>query len=177
MEYGGNRCFSSVLKSRAYNRIPSNFDTLDLWRLWKSSVVMLVVQDGVWCFVGIWNGICDPNLIKKDVNICLRIPHAGLATHTRGASYSRGGILLNVSVFSGNMVPFGFEEEQRNPDLAQFADAEAEPPAKRVKKISWTAYPMVLKDPIEKLMIDERNTRLYVYSRNHCLRSCGLKGS
>ena len=45
MEYGGNRCFSSVLKSRAYNRIPSNFDTSDLW--WKSSVVMLVVQDGV----------------------------------------------------------------------------------------------------------------------------------
>ena len=84
--------------------------------------------------MGIWNGISDPNLIKKDVNICLRIPHAGLATHTRGASYSRGGILLNVSVFSGNMVPFGFEEEQRNPDLAQFADAEAEPPAKRVNK-------------------------------------------
>ena len=144
MEYGGNRCFSSVLKSRAYNRIPSNFDTLDLWRLWKSSVVMLVVQDGVWCFVGIWNGICDPNLIKKDVNICLRIPHAGLATHTRGASYSRGGILLNVTVLSGNMIPFGFEEEQRNPDLAQFTDLEGEPPAKRVKKISWTAYPMSL---------------------------------
>ena len=66
-----------------------------------------------------------------------------LATHTRGASYSRGGILLNVSVFSGNMVPFGFEEEQRNPDLAQFADAEAKPPAKRVKKkaeqlIQWS---------------------------------------
>ena len=81
-----------------------------------------------------WNS--DPNLIKKDVTICFRIPHAGLATHTRGASYSRGGILLNVSVFSGNMVLFGFEEEQRNPDLAQFADAEAEPPAKRVKKIS-----------------------------------------
>ena len=47
MQYGGNRCFSSVLKSRAYNRIPSNFDTLDLWRLWKSSVVVLAVQDGV----------------------------------------------------------------------------------------------------------------------------------
>ena len=46
MEYGGNRCFSSVLKSRAYNRIPSNFDTLDLWRLWKSSVVVITVQDG-----------------------------------------------------------------------------------------------------------------------------------
>ena len=94
MEYGGNRCFSSVLKSRAYNRIPSNFDTLDLWRLWKSSVAVLAVQDGVWCSLGIWNGISDPNLIKKDVNICLRIPHAGLATHTRGhrtpgvASYS-----------------------------------------------------------------------------------------
>ena len=51
-----------------------------------------------------------------------------------GASYSRGGVLLNVTVLSGNMVPFGFEEEQRNPDLAPFADAEAEPPAKRVKK-------------------------------------------
>ena len=50
------------------------------------------------------------------------------------ASYSRGGILLNVTVLSGNMVPFGFEEEQRNPDLAPFTDAEAEPPAKRVKK-------------------------------------------
>ena len=86
--------------------------------------------------MGIWNGICDPNLIKKDVNICLRIPHAGLATHTRGASYSRGGILLNVTVLSGNMIPFGLEEEQRNPDLAQFTDLEAEPPAKRVKKIS-----------------------------------------
>ena len=48
----------------------------------------------------------------------------------------QGGIVLHVSVFSGNMVPFGFEEEQRNPDLAQFADAEAEPPAKRVKQIS-----------------------------------------
>jgi len=32
------------------------------------------------------------------------------------------------------MVPFGFEEAQRNPDLAQFTDAEAEPPAKRIKK-------------------------------------------
>ena len=52
----------------------------------------------------------------------------------QGASYSRGGILLNVTVLSGNMVPFGFEEEQRNPDLALFTDAEAEPPAKRVKK-------------------------------------------
>ena len=51
-----------------------------------------------------------------------------------GASYSRGGILPNVTVLSGNMVPFGFEEEQRNPDLAPFTDAEAEPPAKRVKK-------------------------------------------
>ena len=47
MEYGGDLGFSSVLKSRAYNRIPSNFDTFDLWRLWKSSVVVLVVQDGV----------------------------------------------------------------------------------------------------------------------------------
>ena len=47
MEYGGNLVFSSVSKSRAYNRILSNFDTLDLWRLWKSSVVVLVVQDGV----------------------------------------------------------------------------------------------------------------------------------
>ena len=60
-----------------------------------------------------------------------------------GASYSRGGILLNVTVFSGNMVPCGFEEEQRNPDLAQFTDAEAEPPAKCVKKyaeqlIQWS---------------------------------------
>ena len=45
-------------------------------------------------------------------------------------------ILLNVTVLSGNMIPFGFEEEQRNPDLAQFTDLEAEPPAKRVKKIS-----------------------------------------
>ena len=53
-----------------------------------------------------------------------------------GASYSRGGILLDVTVLSGNMIPFGFEEEQRNPDLAQFTNAEAEPPAKRVKKIS-----------------------------------------
>ena len=44
---GGIVGLSSVLKSRAYNRIPSNFDTLDLWRLWKSSVVVLVVQDGV----------------------------------------------------------------------------------------------------------------------------------
>ena len=47
MEYGGDLGFSSVLKSRVYNRIPSNFDTFDLWRLWKSSVVVLVVQDGV----------------------------------------------------------------------------------------------------------------------------------
>ena len=47
MEYGGNHCFSSILKHRAYNRIPSNFDILDLWRLWKSSVVVLAVQDGV----------------------------------------------------------------------------------------------------------------------------------
>ena len=47
-----------------------------------------------------------------------------------------GGILLHVTVLSGNMVPFGFEEEQRNPDLAPFTDGEAEfePPAKRVKK-------------------------------------------
>ena len=51
-----------------------------------------------------------------------------------GASYSRGGILLNVIALSGNMVLFGFEEEQHNPDLAPFIDAEAEPPAKRVKK-------------------------------------------
>ena len=32
------------------------------------------------------------------------------------------------------MVPFGFEEEQRNPDLAPFTDAEAEPPAKLCRK-------------------------------------------
>jgi hypothetical protein len=32
------------------------------------------------------------------------------------------------------MVPFGFEEEQQNPDLSQFTDAEAKPPAKHVKK-------------------------------------------
>ena len=59
------------------------------------------------------------------------------------ASYSRGGILPNVTVLSGNMVPFGFEEAQRNPDLAQFTDAEAELPAKRIKKeaeqlIQWS---------------------------------------
>ena len=47
MEYEGIRCFSSLLKSRAYNHIPSSYDTLDLWRLWKSSVVVLAVQDGV----------------------------------------------------------------------------------------------------------------------------------
>ena len=48
MEYGGKSLFfQRFLKSRAYNRIPSNFDTLDLWRLWKSSVVVLAVQDGV----------------------------------------------------------------------------------------------------------------------------------
>ena len=81
-----------------------------------------------------WNGICSLDLVKNDINICLRSPHAGTATHTGGASYSRGGILLNVTVLSGNMVPFGFEEEQRNPDLAPFTDAEAESPAKRVKK-------------------------------------------
>ena len=81
-----------------------------------------------------WNGICSLDLVKNDINICLRSPHAGTATHTGGASYSRGGILLNVTVLSGNMVPFGFEEEQRNPDLAPFTDAEAEPPAKRGKK-------------------------------------------
>ena len=56
--------------------------------------------------------------------------------HIRRASYSRGGILFNVTVLSGNMEPFGFEEEQRNPDLVPFTDGEAEfePPAKRVKK-------------------------------------------
>ena len=52
----------------------------------------------------------------------------------RGGIVLQGGILLNVIVLSGNMVPFGFEEEKRNPDLAPFTDAEAEPPAKRVKK-------------------------------------------
>ena len=41
-----------------------------------------------------------------------------------------------LNPYLGSLVPFGFKEEQRNPDLAQFADAEAEPPAKRVKKIS-----------------------------------------
>ena len=75
-------------------------------------------------------------------------------------------ILLNVTVLSGNMIPFGFEEEQRNPDLAQFTDLEAEPPAKRVKKISWTAYPMVLKDPREKLMIDERNKTVCLFKKS-----------
>ena len=54
MEYGGNRCFSSVSKSRAYNRIKSNFDTLDLWRLWKSLVVMLkscrMECDALWVY-------------------------------------------------------------------------------------------------------------------------------
>ena len=34
------------------------------------------------------------------------------------------------------MVSFGLEEKQRNPDLAQFADAEIKSPAKYVKKIS-----------------------------------------
>ena len=83
----------------------------------------------------------------------------------------QGGIVLQgwhptVTVLSGNMIPFGFEEEQRNPDLAQFTDLEAEPPAKRVKKISWTAYPMVLKDPREKLMIDERNKTLCLFKKS-----------
>jgi hypothetical protein len=43
-------------------------------------------------------------------------------------------MLLNINVFNANMVRFGFEEEQQNPDLSQFTDAEAEPPAKHVKK-------------------------------------------
>jgi len=61
------------------------------------------------------------------------------------------------------MIPFVFEEEQRNPDLAQLTDSAAEPPAKRVKKISSTAYPMVLKDPRENLMIDGRNKTLCLF--------------
>ena len=140
-------------------------------RLWCSPCRMEC--DALWYME--WN--FWPQFDQKRCQHMLENPTCRTGNAYQAASYSRGGILLNVSVFSGNMVPFGFEEEQRNPDLAQFADTEAEPPAKRVKKISWTAYPMVLRDPIEKLMIDERNTRLHVYSRNHCLRNCELKGS
>ena len=42
MEYVENRYFSSILKNCVYNHIPSNFDILDLWRLWKSSVVVRI---------------------------------------------------------------------------------------------------------------------------------------
>ena len=79
-----------------------------------------------------------------------------------GASYSRGGILLNVTVLSGNMVPFGFEEEQRNPDLA------------RLKMRKLSRQPNASKNKLnslsngfnrsyrEKLMIDERNKTLWL---------------
>jgi hypothetical protein len=43
-------------------------------------------------------------------------------------------MLLNINVFNANMVRFGCEEEQQNPDLSQFTDAETKPPAKHVKK-------------------------------------------
>ena len=156
----------------AHTIVSSNFDTLDLWRLWKYSVVMLVVQDGVWCFAGIWNGICDPNLIKKDVNICLRIPHAGLATHTRGASYSRGHRTLGVEIW--------YHLGSRKNSVIQTW------PSLRIRKLN--RQPNASKKYAEQLIqwsskIPERSwwlmreTRLYVYSRNHCLRSCGLKGS
>ena len=63
-------------------------------------------------------------------------------TTCRNGNAYGGGIVLqgwhptHDTVSSGNMVPFGFEEEQRNPDLAPFTDGEAEfeQPAKRVKK-------------------------------------------
>ena len=44
------------------------------------------------------------------------------------------GMLLNINVFNGNMVPFRFEKKQQNPDLSQFT--EAKPPVKYVKKTS-----------------------------------------
>ena len=91
MKYGENLKFSSFFKNRIYNYISLNFDILDLWRLWKSSIVGLIVQDEILYFMSIWNGICDRNLIKKNVNIYLKIPYAGLIIHTRGTSYSRWG--------------------------------------------------------------------------------------
>jgi hypothetical protein len=50
MEYVENRYFSSVLKNRVYNYITSNFDILDLWRLWKSSVVVRMECDIFWVY-------------------------------------------------------------------------------------------------------------------------------
>ena len=75
-----------------------------------------------------------PQFDQKRCQHMLENPTCRTGNAYQGGIVLQGGILLNVRVFSGNMVPFGFEEEQRNPDLAQFADAEAEPPAKRVKK-------------------------------------------
>ena len=65
MEYGGNRCFSSVLSSRAYYRIPWNSGSLDLLRFPKFSVLDFGVQEGVWCCMGMWAGICDSKLRKN----------------------------------------------------------------------------------------------------------------
>ena len=44
MKYGENLNFSSFFfKNRIYNYISLNFDILDLWRLWKSSIVGLII--------------------------------------------------------------------------------------------------------------------------------------
>ena len=53
--------------------------------------------------------------------------------HT-GGGHRIPGMLLNINVFNGNMVPFRFEKKQQNPDLSQFTDAKTKPPLKHVKK-------------------------------------------
>ena len=92
----GEIVFSSVLSSRAYDRIPWNLVSLDLLRFPKFSVLAFGVQEGVWCCMGMWSGICDPNLIKRNISIYWSIPHAGTSripqNHRTPASHRTAGV-------------------------------------------------------------------------------------
>ena len=158
MEYGGNRCFSSVLSSRAYYRIPWNLGSFDLLRFPKFSVLAFGAQEGVWCCMGMWAGICDSKLRKNTPE-----PHA---YHRINAYHKiivlQGAIVLQgvLSARNGNLSLFCFERQRNFPYLAQFT-------------VGFQSFSPMTTSP---RAVDEENTTAY-FVKKYYLRNHGLTGS
>ena len=158
MEYGGNRCFSSVLSSRAYDRIPWNLGSLDLLRFPKFSVLAFGAQEGVWCYMGMWAGICDSKLRKNTPE-----PHA---YHRINAYHKiivlQGAIVLQgvLSARNGNLSLFWFERQRNFPYLAQFT-------------VGFQSFSPMTTSP---RAVDEENTTAY-FVKKYYLGNHGLTGS
>ena len=171
MEYGGDCCFSSVLKSRAYNRI------IKFWYFRPVEAMEILgcyVSRAGWsvmlCGYMEWN--LWPQFDQKRCQHMLANP-----TCRTGNAY-QGGIVLKGASYS--RVEIWYHLGSRKNSVIQTW------PSLRIRKLN--RQPNASKKYAEQLIqwsskIPERSwwlmreTRLYVYSRNHCLRSCGLKGS